>query len=122
MESSAIKKRFIRWMEENRGLILTLIGLPASFIFDTVMRVSRQFSAYLSLPGVDFIKGFVPLRPTFAPCAQLLRSFLLARKFGARRKRWAQGAKPFMKSTPVLVKLIETFSKHLRFIRYMLTL
>ena len=36
----------------------------------------------------------------FAPCAQLLRSFLLARKFGARRKRWAQGAKPFMKSTP----------------------
>jgi hypothetical protein len=46
MENSALKKRFIRWMEENRGLILTLIGLPASFLFDAVMRVSfktRQF-------------------------------------------------------------------------------
>ena len=27
-------------MEDNRGLILTVIGLPASFIFDLVMQVS----------------------------------------------------------------------------------
>ena len=51
-------------------------------------------------PGVDFINSFAPLCPTFAPYAQLLRSFLLAQKWGARRKRWGQGAKPFMKSTP----------------------
>ena len=39
-ETSPLKKRFIRWMEDNRGLILTVIGLPASFLFDLVMRVS----------------------------------------------------------------------------------
>ena len=36
----SLKRRFIRWMEDNRGLILTVIGLPASFIFDLVMEVS----------------------------------------------------------------------------------
>ena len=36
----SVKRRFIRWMEDNRGLILTVIGLPASFIFDLVMQVS----------------------------------------------------------------------------------
>ena len=36
----SLKRRFIRWMEDNRGLILTVIGLPASFIFDLVMQVS----------------------------------------------------------------------------------
>ena len=58
-----------------------------------------------SLPGVDFINGFAPLRPTFAPCAQLLRSILLAQmlgaeQVGAERERSAQGAKQFIKSTP----------------------
>jgi uncharacterized protein YceK len=46
MESSNLKKRFIRWMEENRGLILTVIGLPASFIFDTILRV-KKIDTYL---------------------------------------------------------------------------
>ena len=44
MENSALKKRFIRWMEENRGLILTCIGLPASFIFDTILRVRMMMN------------------------------------------------------------------------------
>ena len=39
---SNLKRRFIRWMEDNRGLILTVIGLPASFIFDLIMQVGTQ--------------------------------------------------------------------------------
>lgn len=42
-ESSWIKKRIIRWMEDNRGLILTVFGLPLSFIFDLVMQVQILF-------------------------------------------------------------------------------
>ena len=38
-ESGWVKKRIIRWMEDNRGLILTVFGLPLSFIFDLVMQV-----------------------------------------------------------------------------------
>ena len=56
--------------------------------------------------GVDLLNGFAPLRSTFALCAQLLKSFLLARKFGVRRKTWALGAKQFMKSTPGLVNVL----------------
>ena len=66
--------------------------------------VKVTLSGWISLwPGIDFINCFAPLRPTFAPCAQLLRSFLLAQKLGARCKRWAQGAKPFMKWTPGVI-------------------
>ena len=53
------------------------------------------------MSGVDFINGIAPLCPTLAPCAQLLRSFLLAQMLGAGRERLAQGAKQFMKSTLV---------------------
>ena len=56
-------------------------------------------------PWVDFINGFAPLRPTFAPFAQLLRSFLMAQMLGAGRERSAQGAKQFMKLTPGLFRL-----------------
>ena len=42
-ESSWLKKRIIRWMEDNRGLILTVFGLPLSFIFDLVMQVQILF-------------------------------------------------------------------------------
>jgi hypothetical protein len=38
-DTLTLKRRFIRWMEDNRGLILTVIGLPASFLFDHIMRV-----------------------------------------------------------------------------------
>lgn len=48
-EDVAIKRRFIRWMEDNRGLILTVIGLPASFIFDLIMRVSKSILSFFSL-------------------------------------------------------------------------
>ena len=37
-----MKKKFIRWMEDNRGLILTVFGLPLSFIFDLVMQVYKM--------------------------------------------------------------------------------
>ena len=59
----------------------------------------KTFSSWLR-PRVNFKNGFAPLRPTFAPCTQLLRSFLLAQMLGAGSKRLAQGAKQFMKSTP----------------------
>ena len=39
-QKAAMKKHVIRWMEDNRGLILTLFGLPASFIFDMLMQVT----------------------------------------------------------------------------------
>ena len=42
---------------------------------------------------VDFINGFAPLRSTFAPCAQHLRSLLQAQMLGVGRERSAQGAK-----------------------------
>ena len=40
---SQLRKRFIRWMEDNRGLILTVFGLPASFMFDIVMQVMALY-------------------------------------------------------------------------------
>ena len=40
-DTSWMKKKFIRWMEDNRGLILTVFGLPLSFIFDLVMQVYK---------------------------------------------------------------------------------
>ena len=42
-DTSWMKKKFIRWMEDNRGLILTVFGLPLSFIFDLVMQVFEDF-------------------------------------------------------------------------------
>ena len=36
-----MKKKIIRWMEDNRGLILTVFGLPLSFLFDLVMQVGK---------------------------------------------------------------------------------
>ncbi len=39
--NDALKRRFIRWLEDNRGLILTVVGLPASFLFDVVMQASK---------------------------------------------------------------------------------
>jgi len=50
-ETSPLKKRFIRWMEDNRGLILTVIGLPASFLFDLVMRTRNwAYATFFSSP------------------------------------------------------------------------
>merc|ERR1719150_3538363 len=42
----------IRWMEDNRGLILTVIGLPLSFLFDLVMQVRNwSYRVFLSSPA-----------------------------------------------------------------------
>ncbi len=38
----SFRRNFIRWMEDNRGLILTVIGLPASFMFDVVLQVNMS--------------------------------------------------------------------------------
>ena len=53
-----------------------------------------------------FYKWFCALTPNIAPCAQLLRSFLLAQMLGAGRERSAQGAKQFMKSTPGYIHIL----------------
>ena len=42
-----LKKRFTRWMEDNRGLILTVFGLPASFLFDMLMQVNLTKMAFI---------------------------------------------------------------------------
>ena len=50
--SSWVKRRMIRWMEDNRGLILTVIGLPLSFLFDLVMQVRNwSYRVFLSSPA-----------------------------------------------------------------------
>ena len=41
-EENPFRKRMIRWLEDNRGLILTVIGLPASFMFDVILQVGLQ--------------------------------------------------------------------------------
>jgi hypothetical protein len=38
-ESDWMRRKVIRWMEDNRGLILTLFGLPLSFLFDQTLQV-----------------------------------------------------------------------------------
>jgi hypothetical protein len=38
-ESDWMRRKVIRWMEDNRGLILTLFGLPLSFLFDQALQV-----------------------------------------------------------------------------------
>ena len=45
-DGSKLRKRFIRWMEDNRGLILTVFGLPLSFLFDIVMQVKIYYVEY----------------------------------------------------------------------------
>ena len=57
MDSGALKKRLIRWMEDNRGLILTVVGLPASFIFDVVFQARTEFNQRSGGGGVRFLKG-----------------------------------------------------------------
>eukprot|EP00092_Neocalanus_flemingeri_P030589 GFUD01033213.1.p1 GENE.GFUD01033213.1~~GFUD01033213.1.p1 ORF type:complete len:539 (-),score=77.90 GFUD01033213.1:1-1617(-) len=52
MESGWLKKRCIRWMEDNRGLILTVFGLPLSFIFDLVLQLRNwSYRVFLSSPA-----------------------------------------------------------------------
>jgi delta24-sterol reductase len=41
MLPAGVKSKLVRWMEDNRGLIIVFFVLPASFIFDSVLRVHR---------------------------------------------------------------------------------
>ena len=51
-DSGWVKKRLIRWMEDNRGLILTVVGLPLSFMFDLVMQVRNwTYRVFLASPA-----------------------------------------------------------------------
>jgi len=52
MESGWMKKKIIRSMEDNRGLILTVFGLPLSFLFDQVMQFRNWwYRVFLSSPS-----------------------------------------------------------------------
>jgi len=47
-----MRKKIIRWMEDNRGLILTLFGLPMSFLFDIMMQIRNwTYRVFLSSPS-----------------------------------------------------------------------
>ncbi|KAI6184456.1 FAD-binding PCMH-type domain-containing protein [Aphelenchoides bicaudatus] len=47
----ALKKRVIRWLEDNRGLVIVIFCLPASFIFDTFISLRCWFQrTFLSAP------------------------------------------------------------------------
>ena len=51
-DSGWVRRRLIRWMEDNRGLILTVLGLPLSFLFDLVMQVRNwSYRVFLSSPA-----------------------------------------------------------------------
>jgi len=55
MGSGWVKSRFIRWMEDNRGLILTVFGLPLSFMFDLLLQVRNwSYRVFLSSPSQHF--------------------------------------------------------------------
>lgn len=47
----SLKKRAIRWLEENRGLVIVIFCLPASFLFDTFISLRCWFQrTFLSAP------------------------------------------------------------------------
>ena len=51
-ETGWVKKRMIRWLEDNRGLLLTVVGLPLSFLFDLVMQVRNwSYRVFLASPA-----------------------------------------------------------------------
>ncbi|XP_035658494.1 delta(24)-sterol reductase-like [Branchiostoma floridae] len=50
-ESSPFRKRLIRWLEDNRGFIILVFCLPASFLFDTCLQLRNWFRrTFLSAP------------------------------------------------------------------------
>ncbi|XP_078661242.1 delta(24)-sterol reductase-like isoform X2 [Branchiostoma floridae x Branchiostoma belcheri] len=50
-ESSAFRKRLVRWLEDNRGFIILVFCLPASFLFDTCLQLRNWFRRrFLSAP------------------------------------------------------------------------
>ncbi|CAH1241724.1 DHCR24 [Branchiostoma lanceolatum] len=50
-DSSVFRKRFIRWLEDNRGFIILVFCLPASFLFDTCLQLRNWFRrTFLSAP------------------------------------------------------------------------
>ncbi len=49
---TTMRQKFIRWLEDNRGLILTVVGLPASFIFDCVLQIRNWlYRTFLASPS-----------------------------------------------------------------------
>ncbi|XP_019613547.1 PREDICTED: delta(24)-sterol reductase-like [Branchiostoma belcheri] len=50
-ETSAFRKRLVRWLEDNRGFIILVFCLPASFLFDTCLQLRNWFRRrFLSAP------------------------------------------------------------------------
>uniref|UniRef100_A0AC34RAE8 FAD-binding PCMH-type domain-containing protein n=1 Tax=Panagrolaimus sp. JU765 TaxID=591449 RepID=A0AC34RAE8_9BILA len=51
-----LQNRTVRWLEDNRGLVIVLFCLPASFIFDTFVQIQRWIRrTYFSAPN-DHLK------------------------------------------------------------------
>lgn len=49
--SFSLKKKLIRWLEDNRGIVIFLFCLPASFIFDLVLELRLWFkNRFFSAP------------------------------------------------------------------------
>ena len=64
-DTSWVKKKIIRWMEDNRGLILTLFGLPLSFIFDLVMQVICRLTIKIEEEIISFSSETGPTECSF---------------------------------------------------------
>lgn len=49
--SFSLKKALIRWLEDNRGIVIFIFCLPASFIFDLVLELRLWFkNRFFSAP------------------------------------------------------------------------
>ena len=92
----AITKHNHKWLCRMKHLNLQLFCVT----YRTTFLGDLKIKTFCQTPGVNFINWVTPCAELFALQAQLLRNFLLAQKFGARRKSLAQGVKQFMKSTP----------------------
>lgn len=44
----AWRKKFVRFLEENRGLVVLFVCLPASFIFDILLKVWSRATRFFS--------------------------------------------------------------------------
>ena len=53
-------------------------------IYGRLSRLSTARRCYVFQPEADFIKGFAPLCPAFAPCAQLFEKLFTGTKVGRK--------------------------------------
>ncbi|PAA94059.1 hypothetical protein BOX15_Mlig017234g1 [Macrostomum lignano] len=90
-----LKKRLIRWLEDNRGLVIVLFCLPASFIFDTGLSLYKWFQRTL----------------LSAPERHDARVRQIQRRVGDWNKQDAASRRPMCTSRPNWLSLSTTFFK-----------